>query len=241
MTDVELALLAVFSFIAAIVSTLAGMGGGIVLLATSTFILPISSVIPLNGVFILGGQLSRLYHFYPHINWSVTRPFAIGAVIGAVSGSLIYSVMSDFVISLLLSVTIVAILWAPPVKTRIKVPFPYIWIGALHTWLSAITGLGGLLQGIMLRSNLTRYTIIATIAASLMAMSLLKTIGYAWVGFDYRPYGLALLISIVAGFAGTWMGKRCLNMVSEQRFRLLMRVLLTLFAIQLFWKSWGLY
>lgn len=241
LTVVELVILAALSIVAAVFSTLAGMGGGIFLLATLTYILPISAVIPLSGVFILGSQLSRLYYFYPCINWSITRFFSVGAIVGAVSGSLIYSLMSDIVISLLLSVTIVAILWGPPIKTRISLPCPYLWIGAFHTWLSAITGLGGLLQGIMLRSNLSRYEILATIAASLMAMSLLKVIAYAWIGFDYQPYGLAILISLVAGFVGTWGGKRCLNLVSEKGFRLLMRVILTCFAIHLFWKSLEIY
>lgn len=240
MTEVELVALACFSFIAGVVGTLAGMGGGMVLLASTTLILPMSAVLPLNGVFLMGAQLSRLYHFYLNINWDITRPFVLGALIGAVPGALTYSRMSDFVISLLLSLTILGILWLPSVNVKVSVPYPYVLTGAAHTWLSSITGLGGLLQGIMLRGGHPRNTIIATIAASLLSMSALKTLGYLWVGFNYRPYILAIVVSIIGGFLGTWAGKCCLGLVSEERFRFLMRWMLTLFALRLFWASWAL-
>lgn len=241
MTELELLALAGLSITAAVVSTVAGMGGGIVLLASTTFILPISSVIPLNGVFILGSMVSRVWHFYPHINWKVTLPFAIGSLLGAALGAQTFSLMSEFMISLALSITIIAIVWSPSVKAKISVPYPYVWIGGLHTWLSAVTGLGGLLQGIMLRSQFPREMIIATIAASMLSMSLLKTAGYLWVGFDYRPYLTAIVLCIGCGFIGTWLGKRCLSLVSEAQFRFLLRWLLTLFALRLFWTSWSHY
>lgn len=241
MTEIELALLAGFSFIAAVVSTLTGMGGGIVLLAASTLILPMSAVIPLNCVIILGGQFSRLCHFYRHINWPISGPFILGALLGVLLGTQTFSLMSEFAISLCLSVTIIGILWIPALNLKLRLPWPYAWTGVVHTWLSAVTGLGGLLQGIMLRSSHSRNTIIATIAASMMSMSVLKTLGYAWVGFDYQPYLLAIAVSILAGFSGTWVGKRCLHLITEARFRTVMRWLLTLFALRLFWNSWSLY
>ncbi len=123
------------------ISTLAGMGGGIVLLAASTFILPISAVIPLNGVFILGSQISRLYHFYQHIDWSITRPFVLGSALGAVLGAQTFALMSEFVISLCLSVMIVGIVWLPPLNLRLSLPWPYAWTGVLHTWLLTLFAL----------------------------------------------------------------------------------------------------
>lgn len=241
MTEFELLVLAGITIVAGVVSTVAGMGGGIVLLASTTLILPISTVIPLNGVLILGSMISRVWHFHPYINWKVALPFALGSLIGAMVGALTFTLMSEFVISLALSITIIAIIWLPPMQSKLSVPHPFVWIGGLHTWLSAVTGLGGLLQGIMLRSQFSREVIIATIAASMLSMSLLKTAGYVWVGFDYNPYLSAIVVAIVYGFIGTWLGKRCLALVSEAQFRFLLRWLLTLFAIRLFWKSWSYY
>ncbi|NIB40336.1 sulfite exporter TauE/SafE family protein [Pseudomaricurvus alkylphenolicus] len=238
MSEFELLLLAFFSLVAAVVSTLAGMGGGVVLLACTTLILPISVVVPLNGVFMLGGQLSRLWHFRAHLDWPITRAFMIGSLVGALVGAQAFSFLSEQTLTLVLGCMLLVVVWCPPIKVSISLPQPFIWVGAVHTWLSTITGLGGLMQGIMLRSQLTRHAVIATIAGSLLMMSVFKTIGFIWVGFDYSPYFLAIAVAIAFGFAGTWLGKLWLTLVSEAHFRQLMQWLLTAFALRLLWLSW---
>lgn len=238
MGEFELLLLAFFSLAAAVVSTLAGMGGGVVLLASTTLILPISVVVPLNGVLMLGAQASRLWHFREHLDWPITRAFMIGSLVGALVGAQAFSFLSEQTLTLVLGCMLLAVVWCPPIKVSISLPQPFIWVGAVHTWLSTITGLGGLMQGIMLRSQLTRHAVIATIAGSLLMMSVFKTIGFIWVGFDYSPYLLAIAVAIAFGFAGTWLGKLWLTLVSEAHFRQLMQWLLTAFALRLLWLSW---
>lgn len=237
MTEFELLALVSASFFAAIVSVLAGMGGGIFLLAMSTLIFPITIVIPLNGAFFVGAQFSRVVHFFKYIDWPTARAFTLGALAGAAIGAKTYSLMSELIITLMLAVTILLTAWMPPVKSNINVLHPFLWIGVCHTWISTITGVGGLMQGAMLRSGNSRNIIVGTIAGSLLTMSILKTIGYVWVGFDYSPYLLAISLSIATGFLGTWVGKRYINLISEQQFRTVMRWILTLFAIRLLWSA----
>jgi uncharacterized membrane protein YfcA len=223
-------------------STLTGMGGGIMMLVTSTLVLPISAVVPLNATFILGSQLSRIMHFYPWINWKVTKPFVIGAVIGAAIGTQTHALLSEFVISLGMGVVLLLLLWLPPLKVKLDLPRPYIWLGVAHTWLSSVIGMGGLMQGAILRSNFDRHTIIATIAASLLCMSMLKILGFVMLaGFDYRPFTWAIVIATVFGFIGTWTGKYFLQFISEDRFKVLLRIVLNLLALRLFYVAWTLF
>lgn len=217
------------------------MGGGIFLLAVSTFVLPISAVVPVNSTIIIASLFFRLMYFHRYILWDLSRPFAIGAVIGAILGVTTFSLLSEFAISLMLGITILAMLWLPPIPLRINLPKPFLWLGAAHTWLSAITGLGGLLQGYLLRGKHPRHAIVGTIAACMFWMSILKISGYIWIGFDYSPYFTLILIAIFASFLGTWVGKRFLGYITDNQFRLIMRLILTLMAVRLFWVAWSLY
>lgn len=217
------------------------MGGGIFLLAVSTFILPISAVIPVNSTIIIASLFFRLVYFHRYILWDISRPFAFGAVVGAVVGVQTFSLLSEFAISAMLGLTILAMLWLPPLKIRANIPMPFLWLGAVHTWLSAITGLGGLLQGYLLRGKHRRQAIVGTIAACMFWMSILKIAGYVWVGFDYSPYLSIIPIAILASFLGTWVGKRFLGYITDDQFRLVMRLILTLMSLRLLWVAWSLY
>ncbi len=241
MPAIELYLLVLFSFAASVVSTFTGMGGGIVLLATATLVLPIGAVIPVSAAILLGGQFSRLFYFYRYICWDIAVPFVLGSAVGAVVGAKAYSIMPDYVLSFVLGVSILALIWLPPLKVSLRLPMPYIWLGAAHTALSTITGLGGLLQGLLLRSSLTRHMIIATIAASLCCMSLFKVASYVWIGFDYWQYIVAMVFSTVAGVLGTVLAKCWVHKISETVFRSMMRWMLTAFSVRLFWLAYHLY
>ena len=129
----------------------------------------------------------------------------------------------------------------PPVKLKLRLPQPFLWLGIVHTWLSAVTGLGGLLQGYLLRGKFTRQAIIGTIAGTMFWMSILKITGYIWVGFDYGPYLEMIAYATLAGFLGTWVGKRFLGFVTDDQFRLVLRCILTLMASRLFWVACTLY
>jgi uncharacterized membrane protein YfcA len=217
------------------------MGGGIFLLAVSTFILPISAVVPVNSTIIIASLFFRLVYFHRHILWDISRPFALGSIVGAVVGVQTFSLLSEFAILVMLGLTILAMLWMPPIKIRANLPMPFLWLGAVHTWLSAITGLGGLLQGYLLRGKHARQAIVGTIAACMFWMSILKIIGYIWVGFDYGPYLTIILLAILASFLGTWVGKRFLGYITDDQFRWGMRLILTLMAVRLFWVAWSIY
>ncbi len=217
------------------------MGGSIVLLACLSLVLPITAVVPLVSAVLVGAQLFRFITFYRYINWAIAVPFVGGAVVGAAIGAYSYALMPDYLLCGTLGVTLLAILWLPRIRLRFQLPYPYWWLGAVHTWLSTITGLGGLLQGTLLRGNYTRHAIIGTIAASLSCMSILKVVGYIAVGFDFSLYWWAICLATLVSVPGTWVGKHALKYVSDHQFRWALRWFLTLFSLRLFWLAYGLY
>ena len=234
-------------FAGAYLSTVAGMGGGLLILASCSQIMPIATVIPLNGVFVFAGQVARTFQFHRHIAWDVALPFIPGSVLGAVIGTVIYFNLPDIAIALVLGTVMLWFSWVPsnPASREIaeRIPVPYFWVGIIHTFLSTVSGAGGLLQSLMVNSKLDKESIVATIAGTLLAMSVFKTVGYFLAGFDYFSWLPVILLSWLTGIAGTTVGKYSLNRMPDIFFRRLIKGMVTVFALRLFWRAassaWG--
>jgi len=232
-------LIPIICFIGGFFSTLAGLGGGLFTLACTSLLLPISVVVPLNGVLILAGQITRVAQFYKHICWEITLPFIPGSIIGATLGAMIYFALPETFIAFILGCVLLWFCWIPPSagvrKVAALVPAPYFWVGLVHTFLSTVSGVGVLFQSMMVHSKLAKEGVVATIAGTLLFMALFKSAGYLFAGFDYSPWLPVIVLSWIMGIAGTMLGKRCLNMLPDHWFRILIRSVVTLFALRLFW------
>ena len=241
MSDYLIFVVPLIVFAGAFLSTVAGMGGGLLILASCSMILPVSVVVPLNGVFVFAGQITRTIQFHRHIAWHITGPFIPGSIVGAAIGTVIYFNLSDTAIALILGTVMLWFSWVPANalsrKLAEKIPAPYFLVGIIHTFLSTVSGAGGLLQSLMVNSKLGKESIVATIAGTLLAMSLFKTVGYFIAGFDYTAWFGVILISWVAGVAGTTVGKISLNKMPDEFFRKLIKAMVTIFALRLFWRA----
>lgn len=234
-----LLLIPAICFVGGFFSTLAGLGGGLFTLASTSLLLPVSVVVPLNGVLILAGQITRVSQFYRYINWQITLPFIPGSILGAGLGTFVYFGLPEVYIAFILGWVLLWFCWAPPSQAARKlaaaIPFPFFWVGLAHTFLSTISGAGVLFQSVMVNSKLPKEAVVATIAGTLLFMALFKSIGYLLAGFDYTPYIGVIALSWIMGIIGTMLGKMCLDILPDTYFRLLIRTVITLFALRLFW------
>ena len=67
----------------------------------------------------------------------------------------------------------------------------------------------------------------------MLSMDIFKVIGFAGFGFNYLSYLPHIIGATVAGFLGTWLGKRVAQKVSEITFRKVFKWLVTLMALRL--------
>jgi uncharacterized membrane protein YfcA len=236
-----LLLIPAICFIGGFFSTLAGLGGGLFTLASTSLLLPLPLVVPLNGVLILAGQITRVAQYYKYVDWKITLPFVPGSVLGAVAGAYVYFGLPEALLAFLLGCVLIWMAWIPPSagarKFAARIPFPFFWVGILHTFLSSVLGAGALFQSLMVNSKLSKDAFIATIAATMLFMALFKSLGYMLAGFDYTPYLLLIGLSWLMGTAGTVIGKMCVDVLPDTYFRLIIRIVVSLFALRLFWRA----
>jgi uncharacterized protein len=236
-----LLLIPAICFIGGFFSTLAGLGGGLFTLASTSLLLPLNVVVPLNGVLILAGQVTRVAQYHKYIDWKITLPFIPGSVLGAVAGAYVYFGLPEALLAFLLGCVLVWMAWMRPSdRTRAlvaRIPLPFFWVGILHTFLSSVLGAGALFQSLMVNSRLSKDAMIATIAAAMLFMALFKSAGYMLAGFDYSPYLLLIALSWLMGMSGTIVGKLCVDVLPDTYFRMIIRIVVSLFAVRLFWRA----
>lgn len=241
MSDQLLYVVPLICFVGAFISTVASMGGGLLILACTSLLLPLSQVVPLNGVIILAGQITRAIQFRKHIDWSITRPFIPGSIIGAVAGSLVYFSLPEVFLALMLGSVMLWFTWVPATdRSRAlaaRIPHPWFVVGIIHTFLSTVSGGGGLMQSLMVNSRLNKQAVVGTIAGTLLFMAVFKSVGYLMAGFDYRPYLGMIGLCWVMGIAGTSLGSWCLDSLPDHVFRQIVRISVTIFALRLFWQA----
>jgi uncharacterized membrane protein YfcA len=243
-SDLVFYLIPLICFIGGFISTVAGLGGGLLILACSSLLLPISQVVPLNGVIILAGQITRAIQFRKHIAWNITLPFIPGSIVGATLGTLIYFELPEAFIAIMLGCVMLWLSWVPATdrsrELAARIPQPWFFVGIVHTFLSTVSGAGGLMQSLMVKSKLGKHAVVGTIAGTLLSMAIFKSVGYLVAGFDYRPYLPMILLCWIGGIAGTSLGARCLNIMPDLFFRRLIKGVVTLFALRLFWQAFQL-
>lgn len=211
------------------------------MLAVSSSVLPVSAIVPLHTAFMFGSLLARIRYFWREIFWPIALPFMIGCLIGTSVGAKLYLNLPEFLIALVLGLLMLGSTWLPKPRIDVKIKHPFFIVGILHSLLSTLFAYGALLHPLIFRTSLNKTQITATLAGSLFAMGILKIAGYVTFGFDYLQYADLIIAATLSGFAGTWVGKHLHHRISEQLFRQVFKTLMTLFALRLLFRAWGLY
>jgi len=221
------------SFLAALCNAAFSAGGAMIILAITSTVLPVATIVPIHSTLLIGSTSTRALFFWRHIDWKIAGPFLVGSVFAVMIGAQIYVELPEKVIATAISAVMLIAIWLPDISWRPKVKHPWVIVGFIHSFLSTLFAYGALLHAIILHTGLNRRQIVGTMAMSLTGMGLLKITGYTLSGFDYAPYLRIIVFSIAAAFLGTWIGKMVIDRVSEELFRTVFRALVTVTAVRL--------
>jgi uncharacterized membrane protein YfcA len=234
---VEVLVISVGCFVAALVNAAVATGGVYIMLAASSAVLPLAAAIPMQAALAAPSLVARIVSFWRDINWPIFLMFTPAAAVGVVVGAQIFVSLDEGVIALLLGALLLALVWLVPKGVTLNLPRQFIYVGGLHGCFGTIFGVGLFLQPAILRTGLTRQQITGTLAICLLGLEVMKATGYVSFGFSYADYWPHILAGAVAGIIGTLIGKRLGDSLPEQRFRMVFRVLVTLAGLRLIAKG----
>jgi uncharacterized membrane protein YfcA len=228
--------LAIIAFCSSLFTACAGLGGGILLLAMMLQIFPPSVVIPLHGITQFFSNASRALILRSFIVKEYVVPFTIGSLLGVIIFIPLITLVDQVIGSLILGVFILLATWKPS----------YLKLRSVHATISgAITGGLGLILGAIgplamsahPKEDWIKEQIVANHAAVMAYQHGLKVVAFAAIGINLLEYSRELIGLILGAAAGTFVGTRLLKRISDDRFRVILNVVLTILAVRMIYEN----
>jgi uncharacterized membrane protein YfcA len=220
------------SFVTAAISAGIGIGGGSLLLGLMANVLPLSIVIPLHGIAQSFSNIGKAYLGREFIDFSITLPFVIGAIIGTGIGLLIWMHLPLSFNQMLLGGFLLISTWRP---TWLYLHRISTWIGGIiSSVLSVFSGATGpLVMALLPIEKLSSKQIIATHGTIMTIHHAIKVVGFVLIGFSITEHALLIIGLFVASLGGSFVGNRMMIRLSEKTAKKAIKWVLTLLAINL--------
>ncbi|MBB96554.1 MAG: hypothetical protein CML68_18395 [Rhodobacteraceae bacterium] len=223
------------SFLGSFVTAAFGLGGGQLMLAVFASLLPAPAIIPVHGLVQLGSNAGRAAMTFRHVAAGVVGPFAVGALIGAALGGLFVIQLEPAVLQVAVGVFV---LWSVAMKPPGFLRRSAGLAGAISSFLTMFFGATGPFVATFVKSlQLDRMSHTATHATLMTIQHLLKTLVFGFLGFTFSVWGGLVALLILAGLAGTYVGRHVLLKIDETRFRQSLNLILVLLALRLIYAG----
>jgi uncharacterized membrane protein YfcA len=240
MDPAVLALLCGASIATGALSAVVGMAGGITLLALMLLFMDPFVAIPVHGVVQLVSNLSRTVAQRRHVRWGLLACFGAPLLPMAFAGLALTRLLPRPLAEIGIGAFVLVATWRPgwlrfgaaggagaPGRRMLAA-------GSVVGFFSTSVGAAGPIAApFFLRLGLDRRGLIGTQAASATLQHLAKILVFGVVGFAFRDFALPLAALSATAIAGTWLGTRLLERVSEADFRALYMGVLTVVALRL--------
>lgn len=237
LTWTAITLVSLSAITTSIISAIAGMGGGILLLSIMTFFFPYHALVPVHGIAQIVSNFSRAFLLRSHINKKMFYIYALGVPFGAaLSIYLIKSIENPDAALILIGFLLLYTVFKPKKLPPIMIPiWAFFFLGVLCGTLGILIGaIGPLIAPFMLRTDLKKENIIATKASFQIVTHLMKIPSFLYLGFNYIEYIVPILLLIICPFLGTNIGIKILKNIDEKKFRLIFKAALLMAALRIF-------
>jgi uncharacterized membrane protein YfcA len=219
-----------------VIGGVAGFGAGVVLLPVVAWTVGLRAAVPIMTVTMLIGNVSRLWWSRGEVDRAVVVRFLAGSVPATAIGAMLYAGTPAPALSLVIGLFLLAsvpvrrLLASPIVRVRLR-HFPVI--GAVFGFLSSlVVTTGPIVTPFFLAYGLRRGTYIATEAVCAFVMHGVRALvlaRYALLTWETVAIGCALGTAM---FAGSWLGRRLLDRMSDRLFLRVIEVLLVVMGLR---------
>ena len=234
------AALAAVGFLTAVLSGVAGIGGGTVLIGVFYALgLAPSVAVPLHATVQFTSNFTRTLAFLKHVEWraagwflltALPTPFFVAPYVAAANVNVILLLLAGLILTSLVP--------ARDGGEPLKLVPAVLLAGFLNGTLGMFVSATGLFVGrLFLRPEWSKETVIATLAMTQTLGHLLRVLAYASVGFAVTTQLDVLVPLLVATVAGTFAGRKLHDFLDESRFRTLFKAILVVLSAKLIYDG----
>lgn len=232
-------------FATSILSGVLGMAGGMILMAILVSTLSVGAAMMLHGAVQAIANGSRSWFLRQHIQWRILPGYALGAAL-TLAGFISLTLVPDADVILMLVGILPFLARLLPLLKGLDVTRPVTAgvCGMVVTAAQLLAGASGpLLDVFYLNSPLNRFQIIASKAFTQTLGHGLKLIYYGGIiGVTDSVPGWLYAVAMLTAVAGTRLGTRLLEHITDGRFRTMSGLVILAIAGVCFGKgAWGFF
>lgn len=235
----QVLLLVITAAFTSFITAAVGVGGGVLLLAVLSLVIPVSAIIPVHGLVQLGSNAYRSVLLWRNIDWQTVLYFLPGSIVGAALAAVFLIELPLAALQIAIASFILFLCWGPRLPGRVLSNWGVFLAAAITTFLSHFVGATGPLVAAFIKQKFadSRHVSVASFAVTMTIQHGPKALVYGVAGFAFKEWLLLVALMISAGALGTKLGLLQLNKLSDQRFTLVFNTVLTVLALRLLWQA----
>ena len=221
-----------------VLSAVAGLGGGIILLTVlAQFFAPVVAI-PIHGGIQLVSNGSRAAMLRRQINWSAVGRASILLLPASLLGVLVATSIPEDATRLVLGAFVLVVAWRPSLlrwKGSGELPqSALIGVGGVSGFLNSTVGASGPFTSPFFKAvTVSHVAFVATAASSQVFAHLSKLIAFGLDGFAFTEHLDVITVGAIGVTIGSRIGTRLMGRADEAQLALLFRIVLTALAIRL--------
>lgn len=221
-----------------ILSAIAGLGGGVILLVViAQFVAP-TIAIPIQGSIQLASNSSRAAFLRRDVAWSPVGWSSILLLPASLLGVAVATSLPDDTIRIVLAVFVLVLAWQPGLlrwRGESGLPRPaLVGVGGLSGFVNTTVGASGPITSPFFKAvTATHVAFVATAAVTQVLAHTAKLIAFTADGWNIGDHLGVIGVGIVGVVIGSRIGTRLVGRISEDRLGMIFRVVLTALAIRL--------
>ncbi|MGI9605454.1 MAG: sulfite exporter TauE/SafE family protein [Acidimicrobiales bacterium] len=238
----DVVVIAVAAVLTSVLSAVAGLGGGVILLAVlAQFFVPIVAI-PIQGGIQLASNGSRALLLRREINLRAAGAASLLILPASLAGVALATSVPEEATRFALGTFLLVVVWRPSMLRWTPAggisDRTLVGVGAVSGFLNTTVGASGPFTSPFFKAVTSTHTaFVATAAASQVVAHTSKLTAFGLDGFDFREHATVIGVGAVSVIAGSWIGTKLLGRVSDRHLRYLFRTVLTILAIRLIVRS----
>lgn len=226
----EMIFFLLLALLAEVAGTVGGFGSSMLFVPLAGLFLEFHAVLGITALFHVGSNLSKISLFRAGVDRKVLLQIGIPSVLMVLVGAWLSRYANNILLSWILGAFLVAfsaLLLSGRIGALPDSPAVRYSGGVLSGFTAGLLGTGGAIRGLLLSAiDLPKTVFIATSAIIDLAIDFSRSVVYTANGF-VKLSDLPLVILLFGiSYLGSWIGKRLLDYVPEQRFKQLVLLLI---------------
>ena len=229
------------ALVAEIIGTIGGFGSSVFFVPFTNLFFDFYTVLGITAIFHLSSNISKIYLFRKGLDKKLLFYIGIPSVIFVIVGGILSNFFDTKILEISLGFFLILLSLLFLIKDKLVIPPKIkqsIIGGSLSGFTAGFLGTGGAIRGITMAAfNLEKSVFVATSATIDFGIDFTRSFVYFFNGYITKEILIYIPFLFIIGFVGTWMGKKLLHRIPQEKFKKLSLLLILMIGVFSLWNS----